>query len=233
MKNTKLFIYTLLACLILWVGFDISAARLKFGSATLNDSNSLYITSNKGFAVNGALRVSDTLRLSNMLRTPEINLTGSSPQILWTTYGMNIDGGIDVLAYNSNAHSFNTEYGTVAMYADTVSGLQSYLPGYSNNGRGLVKTKVLQSTLGGTTPGNYLTIAHGITNYRNIISYDMMVYEDSIGTWLQVGYNRSPGLTLGSVIEINATNCSWYINATAGNLKNAGDTVRWSIRYLE
>lgn len=179
MKNTKLFIYTLLACLVLWVGFDISAARLKFGGATLNDSNSLYITSNKGFAVNGALRVSDTLRLSNMLRTPEINLTGSSPQILWTTYGMNIDGGIDALTYNANAHTIATESGTSLIYVDSATGVGQKVNTAGVWEGSLMKFKVVRGI--SPTGNSTVTFAHGLDKNK-ILGCTIWLRNDTAGT---------------------------------------------------
>lgn len=232
-KNTKTILLSLLACLLLITGFELGEGRLRFGGATLNDSLTSRVTINKGLQVNGVITSSDTLRTSGILRSTELQLTGASPQILWTTYGMNIDGGIDALSYNSNAHSFNTEAGTVAMYADTATGFQSYLPGYSNNGRGLLRTKVVQSTLGGTTPGNNVNVAHGISAVNKILGFDVTIWEDSLARYLNPGFAVSTPLTTGSTFSIDATNCIWFIPAASGGLKNTGDTIRWTIRYLE
>ena len=188
---------------------------------------------NKGLRVNGLISSTDTIRTSGILRTTELQLTGASPMIYWATYGMNIDGGIDALTYNANAHTINTEAGTDLLYVDSAGGVTTYLPGYSNNGRGLLKTKVIQSTLGGTTPGNFLNIAHGISAMNKIIGFDAAVWEDSMGKWLHPGHLIATANAPGASFEINATNASWFIPGAAGNLKNAGDTVRWTIRYLE
>jgi hypothetical protein len=232
MKNTKLFIYTLLACLVLWVGFNISAARLKFGGATLNDSTASLITTNKGLRVNGVISSSDTLRTSGILRSTELQLTGSSPQILWTTYGMNIDGGIDVLNYNANAHTIATESGTSLIYADSTNGVLTYLQGFSNNGRGLLKRAIYQSTLGSTTPGNFINIAHGISPITKIVSWSVKMYDDSTSTWYPTAYVGTTSLTTGTATTIGPTNLSHLIPAASGNWKNAGDTIRWEVLYL-
>ena len=116
---------------------------------------------------------------------------------------------------------------------DSATGVLTYLPGYSNNGRGLLKTKVIQSTLGGTTPGNFLSVAHGISATNKILGFDVSVWEDSSAKWLSPGHNAATGTTIGNVFDIDATNTRWFVPAASGNLKNTGDTIRWIIRYME
>jgi len=232
-KNTKTILLSLLACLLLITGFELGEGRIRFGGAILSDSLPYRMTINKGLKVNGALTSTDTITTTGIFRTTELQMTGASPMIYWTTYGMNIDGSIDALNYNSNAHSFNTEYGTVIGYIDSASGVSSYLPGYSNNGRGLLKRKVVQSTLGGTTPGNYINVAHGLSSLTKIIEFSAVVYDDSAAQLIRQGFNVSTGQSTGHGFFLDATNCKWFIPATSGNLKNAGDTIRWSITYIE
>ncbi len=221
-KNTKTILLSLLACLLLITGFELGAGRLKFGGATLNDSTASLITTNKGFLVNGKLSTSNYADFSNGVRFGDTDITID-------------DDGLDLryIVENGGQHIFTTKTGTELATIDSASGVLTYLPGYSNNGRGLLKTKVLQSTLGGTTPGNYLSIAHGLSSILKIINWDASVYEDSTATWLCAGYNRTTGMNTGLVFEIDATNVKWYINATAGNLKNSGDTIRWTIQYID
>ena len=228
-KNTKTILLSLLACLLLITGFELGEGRIRFGSATLNDSLSTRITVNKGLQVNGVLTSTDTIRTSGILRTTELQMTGASPMIYWTTYGMNIDG----LDYNANDHLFQTESGTAIASVDSANGLTSYLPGYSNNGRGLLKTKVFSQSLSGFTPGSTLAIAHGISTIRNIMTYEIRFYDDSSSAWYPTNYSGSTGLNTGNVYTVDATNLNWFCPGASGNWKNAGDTVRWVIKYTE
>jgi len=159
MKNKTIFL-SLLASIIILLGFEISGARLKFGGATLSDStNQPYITTNKGLVVNGPLKITDSLQLSYAYLE-------DGGALFWDAPGNNpyiIGSSTDIEARADN-FDITTIYGTSLAQFDSANGVFTYLPGYSNNGRGLVKTKVIQSTLGSTTPGNFINIAHGISH---------------------------------------------------------------------
>jgi hypothetical protein len=238
MKNTKLFIYTLLACLVLWVGFDISAARLKFGGATLNDSTASLITTNKGLRVNGVISSSDTLRTSGILRSTELQLTGSSPQILWTTYGMNIDGGIDVLNYNANAHSLNTEYGTVIGYVDSASGA-----GFRQiQGRGLVYNKLVKFATTSATLPAYINASHGLASVGSkIIGVSGYVQCDTTG-WNLSGFGAGNDLKFPPRFTVSAAgtydlffdslNVTLYLASGATAIRNNTDTAFVWVTYI-
>ncbi len=227
-KNKKTILLTLLACFVLFIAADIGGVRLRFGTAYINDSTAYTASLNKGLVVHGTLKSTDSLTVSGNL------FLDDNTYIYWNglTEDPNILGNGGDISITADELDHFTIYGTNLLNVDSINGVLEYLPGYSNKGRGLVKTKVIQSTLGGTTPGNFLNIAHGISPITKIIDWDMKVYEDSIGTWLPINYGRTSTLTVSSTIEINGTNCSWFIPASAGNLKNAGDTVRFTIRYL-
>jgi hypothetical protein len=137
---------------------------------------------------------------------------------------MNIDGGIDALSYNANAHTIATEAGTSLIYADSTNGVLTYLQGFSNNGRGLLKRAIYQSTLGSTTPGNFINIAHGISPITKIVSWSVKMYDDSTSTWYPTAYVGTTSLTTGTATTIGPTNLSHLIPAASGNWKNAGET---------
>ena len=221
-KNTKTILLSLLACLLLITGFELGAGRLKFGGATLNDSTASLITTNKGFLVNGKLSTSNYADFSNGVRFGDTDITID-------------DDGLDLryIVENGGQHILTTKTGTELATIDSATGVSKYLPGYSDRGRGLLKTKVIQSTLGGTTPGNFLSIAHGISAMNKIIGFDAAVWEDSLARWLHPGYLIATANAPGASFYIDATNAVWFIPGAAGNLKNAGDTVRWTIRYIE
>jgi hypothetical protein len=221
MKNTKLFIYTLLACLVLWVGFDISAARLKFGGATLNDSTASLITTNKGFLVNGKLSTSNYADFSNGVRFGDTDITID-------------DDGLDLryIVENGGQHIFTTKTGTSLIYADSTNGVLTYLPGYSNNGRGLLKRAIYSKSYNGFTPGNLIEIAHGISPVTKIVSWNVKMYDDSTGTWYAPGYVGTTTLTTGTATTVGSTNLTHFVPAASGNWKNSGDTIRWEVLYL-
>jgi hypothetical protein len=220
-KNTKTILLSLLACLLLITGFELGAGRLRFGSAILNDSTSALITTNKGFLVNGKLSTSNYADLSNGVRFADTNIYID-------------DDGLDMRfsTATNGSYIFETKSLTTLASIDSTNGLLQYLPGYSNNGRGLVKTKVIQSTLGSTTPGNFINIAHGISPVTKIVDWGVKIYDDSTSQWLATGYVASTGMTTGTSSSIGSTNASHFIPAASGNLKNSGDTIRWVIRYL-
>ena len=177
-KNTKTILLSLLACLLLITGFELGEGRIRFGSATLNDSSTVgLITMNKGLRVNGLMSSTDTIRTSGILRSTELQLTGASPQIYWTTYGMYIDGSIDALNYNANGHSFNTESVTPLLTIDSVNGLEYQVQKGGDYWNGaLLKTKFIRGI--SPTGNSTVTYAHGITDGR-IISMSCYLRHDT------------------------------------------------------
>ena len=231
-KNTKTILLSLLACLLLITGFELGEGRIRFGSARLNDSTATYITTNKSFVVNGTLKATDSLVASGILSIGALEFDVSGT--ITFNYGSMIqEDAIDQLSTYANTHKFKTEYGTEIASIDSANGLTSYLPGYSNNGRGLLKTKVFSQSLSGFTPGSTLAIAHGISTIRNIMTYEIRFYDDSSSAWYPTNYSGSTGLNTGNVYTVDATNLNWFCPGASGNWKNAGDTVRWVIKYTE
>lgn len=234
MKNTIIgFLFASLFFLI--IAADIQAPRLRFGTAMISDSSGQpYITTNKGLVVNGALVAVDTLQTTGVFQTEGIEITGTGGYINFGGYNSSITENVDKLDFASDEYSFATTSGAQALLTlDSADGTGNYLKGYSTSGRGMMRTKVVQSTCGGTTPGNYLNIAHGISSLTKVISFDAVVYDDSGAVVLQPGTNATTGQSPGLVFFLDATNAKWFMPAAAGNLKNAGDTVRWTIRYME
>jgi hypothetical protein len=232
-KNTKTILLSLLACLLLITGFELGEGRLRFGGATLNDSLTSRVTINKGLQVNGVITSSDTLRTSGILRSTELQLTGASPQIYWTTYGMYIDGGIDALTYNANAHTINTESGTALLYADSATGVGIKINSGANFTGSLVKTKLVKGITPATTAtfGNY---PHGITNGR-ILGFTCLVKRDTIASF---SYQNDPMYPPNSAIPaysynayVDSVNCGVYMLASATYL--LGDSAFFLVHYLD
>lgn len=220
-KNTKTILLSLLACLLLITGFELGAGRLKFGNATLNDSTSALITTNKGFLVNGKLSTSNYADLSNGVRFGDTNIYID-------------DDGLDMRfsTATNGSYIFGTKSLTTLASIDSANGVLSYLPGYSNNGRGLLKRAIYSKSYNGFTPGNNIEIAHGISPLTKIVSWSVKMYDDSTSTWYPTAYVGTTSLTTGTASTIGGTNLTHFVPAASGNWKNSGDTIRWEVLYL-
>ena len=220
-KNTKTILLSLLACLLLITGFELGAGRIRFGSAILNDSTASLITTNKGFLVNGKLSTSNYADFSNGVRFGDTDITID-------------DDGLDLryIVENGGQHIFTTKTGTELATIDSTNGVLSYLPGYSDNGRGLLKRAIYSKSYNGFTPGNLIEIAHGISPVTKIVSWNVKMYDDSTGTWYAPAYVGTTSLTTGTATTVGSTNLTHFVPAASGNWKNSGDTIRWEVLYL-
>lgn len=220
-KNTKTILLSLFAALLLITGFELGAGRLKFGNATLNDSTSALITTNKGFLVNGKLSTSNYADLSNGVRFGDTNIYID-------------DDGLDMRfsTATNGSYIFGTKSLTTLASIDSANGVLSYLPGYSNNGRGLLKRAIYSKSYNGFTPGNNIEIAHGISPLTKIVSWSVKMYDDSTSTWYPTAYVGTTALTTGTASTIGGTNLTHFVPAASGNWKNSGDTIRWEVLYL-
>lgn len=91
------------------------------------------------------------------------------------------------------------------------------------------KTKLVKVYIG--TSANFYTTAHGITNYRNIIAQECLIRDDSTGRFLPLGYNLSTGMSTKFLGYTDATNCIYYWDGTAGNIKT--DTAYFWLTYTQ
>jgi len=180
--------------------------------------------------INGQIIARDSIDAGAQLSTDAIFFNTLGGVINFGGYNSYIQEDVNKLYYATTTHKFTTPTGTDLLTIDSANGLLRYEPIYGS--RGLIKTKYLQSTLGGTTPNNYLNIAHGISDLNQVIDYQAVIYEDSSNVLIKLGYNVATAMSPGNVFFLDATNAKWFMPAAAGNLKNAGDTIRWEIRYL-
>ncbi len=230
-KNTKTILLSLLACLLLITGFELGEGRIRFGGARLNDSTATYITANKSFIVNGTIKATDSLVASGILSIGALEFDVSGT--ITFNYGSMIqEDAIDQLSTYTNTHKFKTEYGTEIASIDSANGVLTYLPGYSDNGRGLLKRAIYSKSYNGFTPGNLIEIAHGISPVTKIVSWNVKMYDDSTGTWYAPAYVGTTTLTTGTATTVGSTNLTHFVPAASGNWKNSGDTIRWEVLYL-
>jgi hypothetical protein len=111
-KNTKTILLSLLACLLLITGFELGEGRIRFGSATLNDSSTVgLITTNKGFLVNGKLSTSNYADFRNGVRFGDTDITID-------------DDGLDLryIVENGGQHILTTKTGTELATIDSADG---------------------------------------------------------------------------------------------------------------
>ncbi len=241
MKNNKLVLWALLASVILILGFEISAGRIRFGAAYWNDSTTSIITGNKNMLVNGEVTARDSIDAGNGLRTDEIYLDGVTPALQWNTYGMNITGGLDQLEYNANAHYFATEYATTLFGADSANGFSYINPNIGWGGDKRIKTKLVKfATTSGSLPA-YVLSAHGLTG-STIINANCTVRADTTG-WNISGSSsnndnsfppRFPVSTAATYdFFYDETNLIIYLASTATAIRNNTDTAFVWITYFE
>lgn len=220
-KNTKTILLSLLACLLLVAGFELGEGRIRFGGAIFSDSISSIVTLNKGFLANGKLKTSDYADFNNGIRFADTNIYID-------------DDGLDMRfsVATNGSYIFGTKSLTTLASVDSTNGVLTYLPGYSNNGRGLLKRAIYSKSFSGFTPGNNMEIAHGISPITKIVSWSVKMYDDSTSTWYPTAYVGTTSLTTGTATTVGTTNLTHYVPAASGNWKNAGDTIRWEVLYL-
>lgn len=75
------------------------------------------------------------------------------------------------------------------------------------------------------------TVAHGITDYRKIVSVDVKIVDDSTGWYLPLGFNASAGMSTGFLGMVRQNLCYYFVSGTAVNLLN--DTAKFLITYTQ
>lgn len=228
MKINNYILFFIVTLFILTLAFELqtmSYPGLRAGNIHIVDSPG-YISTNRAFRINGALQLYDT--------------------VLFKSYNSHITEGNNLLRYSTNSHIWLTKSGTALMSLDSSPGLQVssitassssnfndnvIITGFTQTGNNSlpVKTKLVKVYI--STSVGWNTAAHSITNYRNILTWDFAIRDDSTGKFLPSGYNATPGMATGTLNEIDATNCRYYWSGTAGNIKT--DTAYFWITYKE
>jgi len=223
-QNTKTILLTIFACLVLITGFEIGSGRIRFGNAYFNDSTALYITSNKGLIVNGPVKTSDSLILTDY------------QAIIWDGLtDLNIVGYGGVIESYATQYINKTTYGTSLSQLDSNSGFARYISGAQAYGSTLVYEKVIKGVTASAVNGTQ-TYAHGITNGR-IISWDCFVRVDTAGVsgygndYLIKPYaNTYMGAGYQYTAYVDSLNVGTMLGGTADAIK--GDSVFFLIRYI-
>lgn len=226
-QNTKTILLTIFACLLLITGFEIGAGRIRFGNAYFNDSTALYITSNKGLIVNGPLKTSDSLILSDY------------QAIHW-------DALVDafILAYSgtmeltASEFKFQTSSQNTVLTADSTNGVAFKPDGINSIGWGSepkLRTKFIRGVA--PTGNSTVTFAHGLTDNR-IISADIWLRHDTTYT---TAYHTArnwyvqPGASYDPTILYYAGFDSLYCWARfpAAATATRGDSLYFVLTYID
>ena len=223
-KNTKTIIYSLLACLLLLTGFELTGPRLRWGDAWINDSTPSLVALNKGILVNGKLSTSNYAGLNNGVRFADTDIYID-------------DDGLD-LRYSvetNGSHIFSTKSLTTLMTVDSIYGFARYISGAQAYGSTLVYEKLVKGVTASAVNGTQ-TYAHGITNGR-IISWDCFVRVDTAGVsgygndYLIKPYaNTFMGSGYQYTAYVDSLNVGTKLGLTADAIKS--DSVFFFIRYI-
>ena len=156
--------------------------------------------------------------------------------IYWATYGMNIDGGIDALNYNSNAHSFNTEYGTVIGYIDSASGLTHKVATSDGSWNGsTIGYKFLRTVA--PTGNSTVTVAHGLADGRIIDARIWLRHDTTYTTAYHTAANWyvQPGASYDATILYYAGYDGTYCFARfpAAATATRGDSLYFLLTYWQ
>lgn len=168
-KNTKTILLSLLACLLLITGFELGEGRIRFGSATLNDSSTVgLITTNKGFLVNGKLSTSNYADFSNGVRFGDTDITID-------------DDGLDLryIVENGGQHILTTKTGTELATIDSAEGIGQKVNTAGVWEGSLMKFKVVRGIA--PTGNSTVTFAHGLDENK-ILGCTIWLRNDTAGT---------------------------------------------------
>lgn len=168
-KNTKTILLSLLACLLLITGFELGEGRIRFGSATLNDSSTVgLITMNKGLRVNGKLSTSNYADFSNGVRFGDTDITID-------------DDGLDLryIVENGGQHILTTKTGTELATIDSAEGIGQKVNTAGVWEGSLMKFKVVRGI--SPTGNSTVTFAHGLDENK-ILGCTIWLRNDTAGT---------------------------------------------------
>lgn len=239
MKN-KTFFLTILASVILILGFEISAGRIRFGAAYWNDSTTSIITGNKNALINGQIIARDSIDAGAQLSTDAIFFNTLGGVINFGGYNSYIQEDVNKLYYATTTHKFTTPTGTDLLTIDSANGFSRYEPGLGWGGN-LVKTKLVKfATTSGSLPA-WIASAHGLTGSK-IINATCFIKADTTG-WNISGSSsnndnyfppRCPLTAAGTYdFMFDEANVLIYLASTATAIRNNTDTAFVWITYIQ
>lgn len=236
MQNTKLIFITLIVSFVLYLGFEISAGKINFGSAFWSDTLSNRITTNKAINLrpgdslyyNGNVVTSgsgtsiDTNKYLSIYRLDTANIGFLSQPNSWTTSNefssINISEGL-------------ANIGTTVLADATINDNMS-VAGYTILGSSgpSIQQKLIRFYI--DSLGHPEKRPHGLLDYKKIIGLQGILFHDTTGTTVRIfnwGYAASTPMATGSTLYADTTNITYYVPANSTAL--LGDTMRVLITY--
>ena len=207
----KILYFVLLSVLIMSVGYDIQTGRIQFGSSRINDSTSALMTMNKGLLINGDLYTPDAGKF-----------------YIGDNY---LNGLANNMGYYSTTHTFYSQDGTTIATFDSASGItfaKDFIPTWTKNNSTRAadqyeKTKIVgfkcASSVSSTT-----TAAHGITDWRTIKSWTVLVRDSAA----KISYSTGANVQYAA---IDSLNCSQYVCGTCSAITS--DSIFFRIVYTD
>ena len=225
-QNTKTILLTIFACLVLITGFEIGSGRIRFGNAYFNDSTALYITSNKGLIVNGPVKTSDSLILTDY------------QAIIWDGLtDLNIVGYGGVIESYATQYINKTPYGTTVSQLDSIYGFAGKIEGLASIGWGsgpTIRTKLIRGV--SPTGNSTVTYAHGVTDGR-IINCNIWLRHDTTATsayHTAANWYVQPGASYDATLLYYGGFDGTYVWARfpAAAVNTRGDSLYFLIQYI-
>lgn len=229
MTNDKLYIFFGIFITLFFLalagfsGGDIGAGRLRIGTAYINDSTSGFITINKGLIANGDYRVTGNIELD------------ATNKVLWqsSAYGdaLYINGNGGEISYSATTHKFFGLGGVGEMFSIDSATQTNTNTNFTKLGSDApaIKEKLITGVL--PAVNNNLTVAHGIADWRKIISVDFLIIEDALARHIKLGYQNTLATTVGFSLWVTSTNVVYFVPLNSTDLP--GDTAKFLIKYTQ
>ena len=214
----RILYFILLSIFVLAFGYDIeTGARQWIGGAYIKDSTTSLMTFNHSALINGDIR-----------SKTDIYIPVSEQLNIGENY---IKGDANNLTYFSTIHTFFSQAGTSIATFDSASGItfaKDFIPTWTKNNSTRAadqyeKTKIVgfkcASSVSSTT-----TAAHGITDWRTIKSWTVLVRDSAA----KISYSTGANVQYAA---IDSLNCSQYVCGTCSAITS--DSIFFRIVYTD
>lgn len=229
MKNTKLILTTIIISFLLYLGFEISAGKINFGTAWWSDTLSNRITTNKSINLrpgdslyyNGNVVTSgtgtniDTNKYLSIYRLDTSKLGFLNQGNQWTE--MNEYENITVTNSLENI-------GQTVLMEVTISGIATFgddiepqwVKNHSPHSElSYTKEKVLKFKA--PAANSSVTLAHGVTDWHSIVFYQVSIKDDTTNVLVHEGGWYTPW---GFYTKVDTTNITVTIPSTSYSIAN-------------
>lgn len=229
MKNNKIILLSILTALILYLGFEISAGKVHFGSAWWSDTLSTRITTNK--AIN--LRPGDSLYYNGNVVTAGQSIDTSNVGFLNQTNIWTEINEYENVSISTSLENIGTTTLVDATITGTLDASGDLVPGWTKNQSShtelsYFKEKALKFKAPAVS--GFTTVAHGVSSWRNIVEYHCIVKDDTTSrSYMPGNWYATAG---GAVYcRVDGANMRVELGSTAYGLAN--DSGYIYIKYID